>query len=316
MKQKIKKILRPILYSALILGAIFFSACFITYNYFPGAVEEVRTRVAFYKADLEVKTIEAEGYSFEYIEGGSGETILFVHGFGGQKRSWLRYCKLLSSKYRVIAVDLPGHGGTPHVEGQNYDLESLTKTLHVFTKAANLEKFHLVGLSMGGGVSTVYAAHYPQDVKSLILLNPFGVITPKRSDLELHIQKGKNLFFPRSLNELDELITYTTGKPLSIAKHFKEYLLYKMNEKKEFYAKAFDQLTQSTPVEKLLPKIQTRTLVLIGGKDQIIHPSSFQIYKKLLPNARTFLIQDGTHVFVGSYFDEALEQIEAFLQAD
>ncbi len=278
-------------------------------------MEAVRTRVSFYKASLSVKTVKTGQYSFEYVEGGTGEPILFIHGFGGQKRSWLKYCKRFVSKYRVIAVDLPGHGGTPHPDGQHYDLDSLTDALHDFTTAMNLERFHLVGLSMGGGVSTVYAAKHPENLHSLTLMNPFGVVTPERSDVEKNLLKGRNLFFPRTLSELDDLITYTTGKPLSIAKHFKEYLLKKMNAKRDFFAKAFDELANSTPVETLLPDIRTRTLLLIGGKDRIIHPSSLKIYQRLLPNLRSKLIQQGTHVFVGPFFEEAFEHIDSFLKS-
>lgn len=315
MKHKIKKILRPLAYISIACGVFLFSAFFVVYSYFPGVLDEARTRVSFYRANLEVKTVSSGPYTFEYVDGGKGDPILFVHGFGGQKRSWVKYCKKLSSKYRVIAVDLPGHGGTPHPQNQHYDLDSLTEALHSFTDAIELEKFHLIGLSMGGGVSTVYAAKYPDHLLSLTLMNPFGVVTPERSDVEKGLMQGKNLFFPKTISELDELVSYTTGKPLNIAKHFKEYLLQKMNEKRAFFAKAFDELANSTPVESLLPKIKTKTLLLIGGKDRIIHPSSIKIYQKLLPNVSSRLIQHGTHVFVGPFFDEAYRHIESFLQA-
>lgn len=313
MIQKIKRFLKPVAYIVVILAVTLFASFFVAYNYFPGAIDNARSRIAFYRANLSVQTVKTDKYAFEYVEGGEGETILFVHGFGGQKRSWLKYCERLTDHYHVIAVDLPGHGGTPHPEGQKYDLHSMAKALHSFTQAKDLKSFHLVGISMGGGISTVYAAEYPKDLKSLTLMNPFGVITPERSDVEKNLMKGRNLFFPENIADLDELTTYTTGRPLSLAKHIKEYLLQKMNEKKAFFSRVFDELANSTPVESLLPKIKTRTLLLVGGKDRIIHPSSIKVYKKLLPNVRPKLLTNGTHVFVGPYFEEAFAHLEEFL---
>lgn len=308
--RKIKKYFLSIL--AIVCG-LGFVGSLILYHYFPGTLHEIKTSYSYYRSNVQVKTLQSNSYHFEYFEGGKGPTVLFIHGFGAQKSSWIPYAKKLASKYKVIALDLPGHGNTPHIEGQTYDLESLSKTVNQFVQEKKLETFHLIGLSMGGGISSVYAAQYPQKVKSLTLLNPFGVRTPILSQLERLIAKGKNLFFPKTIHELDELFHFTTGKPLDWAHHFKEFLLKKMMEKYVFYMQVFRELVQSNPIESILPKIQAPTLLIIGGKDRIIHPSSSKIFQKHIPNIHSYIIPEASHIFLGSYFDEVMEHLILFL---
>lgn len=307
-----KKLKRLFLYTTTFLLVSFGSLAVVFYSC-PGMVEQYYLDVAYRDANLEVKQLEVQGEVFEYAEGGSGETVVLIHGFQGDKRIWIPYVKKLQGQYNFIIVDLPGHGGTSAAKNLDYDLYSVASYIDRFIEAKGLKKFHLGGISMGGGVAAVYATLHLEKLQSLLLINPFGIQTLEKSAFEKEIEKGRNLFFPENLEELDDLITFICGKPSTLAKVFKNHMLAKMKEKQAFYRKVFYQLINSKPLENFLPSIDLDTLVLIGGNDQILHPSSVKMFEDLLPKANVQLFPSGAHVFGGQVFDQAIESISKFL---
>ena len=295
-----------------VLGS-FCVGCIITlYNAFPGILERYFQKKTYRKVGLEIKAMAVGKDIIEYVEGGKGQTILFIHGFQGDKNSWMPYTKRLSSYHKVVAIDLPGHGGSSFPSNQNYDIQSLAEAVNRFVEEKKIGPFHLVGTSMGGGISTVYASKYPQKLLSLTLINPLGVNMTEKSDLLKKMEEGKNLLFPENLSDFDEFSTFLTGHPLPINQYFKRYALKKMLKKRPFYQKVFSELIKSKTVETLLPQISTRTLLLMGGRDRVLHPSSYKIYEEKLPNALSKRIKEGSHVFCGPYFEEALNTMICF----
>lgn len=284
------------------------------YTALPGILEQYYLEKSFKEVNLVLKKVQIGKDQFEYGETGVGETILLIHGFQGDKRSWVPYIKELNKNYHIIALDLPGHGGSDSPKSLKYDLRSLAQFVEVFVRKKELNHFHLMGISMGGGIATMYATMYPEKLKSLILLNPYGARTEEKSEIEKEIENGKNLFFPKNLEEFDQFITYIRGKPLSLAKFFKEHILCKMKEKQNFYRKVFFQLVCSEKLDPLLHKILVPTLLLVGENDQIIHPSSHKSFHKHLPNVKIKLMKDAGHVFIGSFFDDAVDSMKTFLK--
>lgn len=289
------------------------SVFIVIYHSLPGIIEHYYIEKSYTEANLEIKQVKIGHDKIEYGVTGSGPTILMVHGFQGDKRSWIPYIKRLNKYFRIVALDLAGHGNSSAPKTLRYDLESQARFVEVFVRKAGLEKFHLIGTSMGGGIATFYASMYPHRVEKLILLNPYGASTLSKSAIEMEIEKGNNLFFPESVEEFDAFIAYIRGKPLVLSNMFKEYLLGKLKEKQAFYRKVFSQLISSEKVEKYLPKIQAKTLVLVGENDQILHHSSVESYKKHVPNITTKTFKDGSHVFSGELLDQAVEVMTVFL---
>jgi|GEM_PF-5831122 len=289
------------------------STLLLVYHALPGILEYYYLEKGYKEAKLEIKHIKIGRDRFEYGETGKGPTLLLVHGFQGDKRSWLSYIKRLNKDFRVIALDLPGHGESEAPRTMKYDLESQARFVEVFVRKVGLKKFHMMGISMGGGISTVYASMYPDRVQKLIVINPFGSGDARKSDIEKEIEKGNNVFFPESLEELDEFITYIRGKPLSLAKMFKEHLLQKLKEKQAFYRKVFYQLITSEKLEPFLPEIKAKTLIVVGEKDQILHYSSVDSYKKLVPKVSAKIFKDGNHVFSGPLLEKMVDMVKTFL---
>ncbi|MER9708331.1 acetoin dehydrogenase dihydrolipoyllysine-residue acetyltransferase subunit [Mesorhizobium sp. M0204] len=105
---------------------------------------------------------------------GSGWPVVLVHGFAGDLNSWLLNQDALGESRTVYALDLPGHGGSAAPPALD-SIDDLARTIEEFLDAQGLTKVHLVGHSLGGGITAKVALNRPQQVASLTLIAPIGL---------------------------------------------------------------------------------------------------------------------------------------------
>lgn len=119
--------------------------------------------------------------ALHYEERGSGVPILVLHGFAGTARAHFGpIIEELASSGRVIAPDLPGHGGSRHLP-RSFDatfFQSDAECLLHFVDQLSLEKFHLIGYSDGGEIAIILAARLGARVRSLIVWGVSGRVPP------------------------------------------------------------------------------------------------------------------------------------------
>src|SRR4030042_5063471 len=116
------------------------------------------------------KNIMVDGLDVHYYTAGEGEPLLVIHGGGGDARSWQHNISELSRKYAVYAPDLPGYGLTQPLKGKYY-IPEIADFVEKFTKSLGLEKFSLMGHSLGGGVALDYALEFPARIEKLVLVS-------------------------------------------------------------------------------------------------------------------------------------------------
>jgi pimeloyl-ACP methyl ester carboxylesterase len=95
-------------------------------------------------------------------------TLVIVHGLGDRAASWERFAALMQPEIAVLALDLPGHGEAPAVHDYHYG--SLVE--HVLAAVQEVDRFALLGHSVGAAVAWLFAARYPARVTRLILVEP------------------------------------------------------------------------------------------------------------------------------------------------
>jgi pyruvate dehydrogenase E2 component (dihydrolipoamide acetyltransferase) len=121
--------------------------------------------------------LEIGGRTISYVTMGppepAGDPVVLVHGFGGDKNSWLFVQQPLSETHTVHALDLPGHGASDKDVGDG-SLKTLADTVLGFLEGLGVRRAHLVGHSLGGAVVAAAAQAAPERVASLILLAPVG----------------------------------------------------------------------------------------------------------------------------------------------
>ena len=120
------------------------------------------------------ETVEVDGRRIRYLRHGEGDPIVLLHGFGGDLDNWLFNRDALAEAGEVVAIDLPGHGGSSK-EIRDAGLEELTGVLGGVLDALGLERVHLVGHSLGGAVAAAWAAEHPDRVASLTLIAGAGL---------------------------------------------------------------------------------------------------------------------------------------------
>ncbi|MGC2033710.1 MAG: alpha/beta fold hydrolase, partial [Steroidobacteraceae bacterium] len=104
-----------------------------------------------------------------YVERGSGPAALFVHGVLLNGYLWRHQLAKLSDVRRCIAVDLMAHGNTKISATQDVSVTANAHMLAQFLDALHIDQVDLVGNDSGGGICQIFAALYPQRVRSLVL---------------------------------------------------------------------------------------------------------------------------------------------------
>ncbi|CUH83833.1 alpha/beta fold hydrolase [Thalassovita mediterranea] len=101
---------------------------------------------------------------------GAGDPVVLIHGVGMQSAAWAPQVQALAQSHRVIALDMPGHGGSAPLP-TGAQLPDFVAWLHAVLTTLDLGPVNLAGHSMGALVSAGYAAEHPEDVARVALLN-------------------------------------------------------------------------------------------------------------------------------------------------
>lgn len=122
-----------------------------------------------------IRWIEVGGWRTRVLEAGSGTPLVLMHGTGGHLEAFVRNLPALSSRYRVIAYDYPGHGWS---QTATVDLEISDYTTHLLALLDELgiDRAHLSGESLGGWVAARFAAEHPERVHRMVLNTPGGTM--------------------------------------------------------------------------------------------------------------------------------------------
>jgi pyruvate dehydrogenase E2 component (dihydrolipoamide acetyltransferase) len=121
-----------------------------------------------------VETADVGGRKIRYAGvGQDGEVVLLVHGYGGDRNSWLFLQEPLAARHRVYALDLPGHGTSAKDVGDG-SVGVLADAVLGVLDSIGAERAHLVGHSLGGAVAAEAAARDPRRIGSLTLIAPSG----------------------------------------------------------------------------------------------------------------------------------------------
>ena len=122
----------------------------------------------------EVQAAAAGGHKISYAGAGAdGDVVLLIHGYGGDRNSWLFLQEPLAARYRVYALDLPGHGTSAKDVGDG-SIGVLADAVVAVLDAVGAGRAHLVGHSLGGAVALAVTARDPQRIASLTLIAPAG----------------------------------------------------------------------------------------------------------------------------------------------
>ncbi len=117
------------------------------------------------------RTVDIAGPVHVVDYGGDGPPLVLVHGLGGSHLNWMLVAPLLARSFRVLAVDLPGFGLTG-LEGRSADVRTQAGVIAELVRTDLGQPVTVVGNSMGGLIALLCAAHHPDVVSRLVLVDP------------------------------------------------------------------------------------------------------------------------------------------------
>ena len=253
------------------------------------------------KSDLDIKAFTlASGDKLVYAENNNmtGEPLLLIHGFGGNKDNFTRIADKLDG-YHLIIPDLLGFGNSSKPMDADYRAEAQATRLHELLQTKGLaSNIHIGGNSMGGAISVAYAAKYPQDVKSLWLIDSAGFWSaglPK--SLEGATLENNPLLIKKT-EDIYSLYNFIMYKPPYIPKSVKAVFAQERISNKELDAKILEQIVTDNVEEraKIIAEYDIPTLVVWGEKDQVIKPETVNLIKEIIPQAEVIMIPNIGHV--------------------
>ena len=246
----------------------------------------------------ETNTAEINGARIYYEVAGEGESLVLVHAGIADSRMWDGQISTFAEGYKVIRYDMRGFGRTEVVEGpfsHHEDLRSLLDFLGV-------ERAHLVGCSMGGGVVLDFALEYPERVGSLVLVGSAvggfrpDFDPPKEWDELVAADEAGDLELFSGL----EIRMWVDGPGRSsedVAAPVKD-LVREMNliALRNEATGLGEEWEPDPPAADRLPDIQATTLLIIGDEDQPRIFAAADLLEKELPNSRRVVMQGTAHL--------------------
>jgi len=252
------------------------------------------------RAGFDQHSIEVADLHIEYLEGGQGDVLILLHGFGANKDNWTRIGRYLTPHFRVIAPDLPGFGESTRNPEANYSIAAQSERLYTFVRALKLKNFHLAGSSMGGAISGTYAARYPKDVKSLWLIAPGGVASADPGEIRSILDEGRtNPLIAESVEGYEQLLDFVFVKQPFIPPPIKRYLAQEAIDHYPLNQKIYKQIhnaADTPPLEVTLSGLPVPTLILWGASDQVLHASGGGILQSVMPKAKLVIMEDVGHL--------------------
>lgn len=114
-----------------------------------------------------------------FIKKGEGPAVVLIHGYLESGCMWKRFEEEMSGKYKLIIVDLPGHGKSNNYS-EIHSMEFMAEKVYEILDYLAIEKALVVGHSMGGYVALALAELFPEIVKGLVLLNSSSLSDSKQ----------------------------------------------------------------------------------------------------------------------------------------
>jgi pimeloyl-ACP methyl ester carboxylesterase len=229
------------------------------------------------------KRVRVGERTLTYLEAGRASDatpIVFLHGWGISTQPYREVLELLAQQQRIIAPDLPGLGGSSSPQFLDR-YSSYAELLIGFLNVLQLEQVHLIGHSLGGGISVAVAALAPDRLRSIVLVNSTGI--PIGSVPEVLMRRAIEMPLQVSLPKLRLQF-------VDIPQVFLHNLAFRLNSVVQALLIALQQ-----DLRPLLRQISAPCLLLWSAKDLTTPLSTAQEFESLIKTARLIVVEEGFH---------------------
>lgn len=272
----------------------------------------------------------SDGVRIHYRDQGKrdGPVLVMVHGFSASLHTWEPWVQRLGADYRIISLDLPGHGLTRAPEGYALKRSGFVDIVDETTRKLGVQKFVLIGNSMGGGVTWNYALAHPDRVQGIVLVdaagwrekpadgkdegplvfkvlrNPVGRALMKDLDASALTRAGiRDAFEPQPDLATDAMVARYVE--MARAPGHKEIILGLMT--------SFDPAEAAT--KEKLSKIAAPTLIMHGDTDRLIPVGHARLFGDAIPGSTVIIYEKTGHIPMEQVADKSAADLDAWLKA-
>jgi pimeloyl-ACP methyl ester carboxylesterase len=206
--------------------------------------------------------VHASCIELNYYEQGAGEPLVFIHGLGGNADRWRLQMETLSNNYRVLAMDLRGHGQSGYWADVPVSIRAFADDVIALLDRLCLEQAHICGLSLGGMIALEIFARYAPRVKSLILADTTAFFPPPQAQEEL-----LGLFDRLDMAAWAALLAGRILRREAPAEQRQEVIQMLAANRRDLYRAGLVAALDSD-YRWVLPLIDLPTLILVGEEDQ------------------------------------------------
>ncbi len=253
------------------------------------------------------RSVIVNGFRLSYVTGGCGDPVLLIHGIGSDASVWRATLPALAERFTVYAVDLLGCGESdkPRVA---YTVGLMARILGAFTEALGLERLHVVGHSLGGGIALQFHAFYPERVTRLALVSSGGLGRELHWILRINALPGANgvlriISDPRSrMPSFSKVMERRSMRTLQAVYDAEmPTVLHRLRDRDAraafvTMARAVSDLHgQVSSALPHLPSIEVPTLLIWGGRDGILPVTHGLAAVRLLKRGHLHVLPTSRH---------------------
>lgn len=236
------------------------------------------------------RKIKVGTLDIRYLSGGQGDPLIVIHGGSDGARSWQGNLEELSRNFRVFAPDLPGFGHSQSA-GNGFRLSQFVAFIEDFSQTLGLERFHLMGHSLGGGIALHYALQFPQRIEGLVLVSSWclGIETA------LWVRVLSRPVISKPLGEAGVAIFKAVGW---LARLFYAHFRFAnpLTRVKIDIGKTMMTLKgQVAILQDRLPELRVATVLVWGDRDRIVPASHAYAAVQLIPRCQLYIFEGCGH---------------------
>jgi pimeloyl-ACP methyl ester carboxylesterase len=260
------------------------------------------------------------GHRLRYVRAGRGPAVVLVHGFASSLYTWKDVLPALVPAHDVVALDLPGFGGSERPADLSF--EKLPEAVLGLVDELGIDQVALVGNSMGGAVAAMVAAERPDRVTALVLIDAAGFnLGPGEAPAMVRL----------AMSPVGSLISRLPFKRLAIEHSLRQVFLDDTHVTDERVAEYMDGLgrpgalasigslrrslgERGKLVQDALSQIRAPTLVVWGREDRWIPVAHAERFVEAIPGARKVILEECGHMPQAEKPEVTGELLEEFLE--
>lgn len=265
---------------------------------------------------LEQQAIDIGDMKMEAYVGGPADkpAIVMIHGYSADKDVWPRFAKHFIDDYRIVIPDLAGHGDTGFDASWDYSGPAQAKRVAALMDALGIQQAHIIGNSMGGFITGWFARLFPQKTLSATPVDPGGVASPEKSDMEKMLAEGVNPFLIETEEDFKRFYPMTMAKPPFLPPSVLNAVAEQYIARKPELDAIFPFVHGRDGLQPQLPMVKAPMLIMWGDQDRLLHVSAGPVWAAAAPNAKLHIFEGIGHMPMVEIPAETAEVYSEFLQ--